>query len=119
MQTPVGAGGNMPIDTGFLRASLRVGVAPIALATMTNPGKGKVAYDESAYAVSLSRVQIGDIVSARYLANYARRMEMGFVGEDSAGREYNQKGYGFVRLAVQRWPSIVKRVCAELKSRAS
>lgn len=119
MQTPVGAGGNMPVDTGFLRASLRVGVGPLVLPMIAAAEKVNVTYDSASYSVSIASIKLGDIASARYIANYARRIEMGFQGEDASGRSYNQKGYGFVRLAVQRWPTIVRQTCAELKSRNS
>lgn len=119
MQTPVGQGGNMPIDTGFLRASLRLGIGPLSIAMVSNAGKTSTSYDAGVYAVTISKIKLGEVASARYIANYARRIEMGFVGEDSLGRSYKQKGYGFVRLAVQRWPTIVRQVCAELKGRAT
>jgi hypothetical protein len=38
---------------------------------------------------------------------YARRLNYGFTGTDSLGRQYNQRGYFFVDLAAQRWQQIV------------
>lgn len=53
-----------------------------------------------------------------YLMNgaaYARRIEYGFVGEDSLGRVYNQQPRAMVRNAVARAPVIAEAVLARLK----
>ncbi len=53
-----------------------------------------------------------------YLMNgaaYARRIEYGFVGEDSLGRVYNQQPRAMVRNAVARAPIIAEAVLARLK----
>lgn len=115
MQKPVGAGGNMPVVTGFLRASLRVTLGRSDYQTIAAKGMTSVKYDESVITAVLINATIGDVISVRYLANYAWRIEEGFVGIDAAGRNYNQPGRGFVKLAAQRWPTIVRQVSAEAK----
>lgn len=112
-----GDGGNMPVDTGFLRASL--------ISTLNDPStevKFKedsvktYVWDEGQVQLIIAAAQIGDTIYAVYTANYARRMEYGFQGQDSLGREYNQEGYGFVRLAAQGWQGIVEEVVRRAQS---
>ena len=50
-------------------------------------------------------------------ANYARRQNFGFTGEDALGRTYNQSGLGFLEAAVAKWPSIVKDAAAHVMSK--
>lgn len=105
-QKPVGAGGNMPVDTGFLRASLQATInAPVAAVTFRTEGQQ---YDAASVALVIAGAQLGDTIYGVYTANYARYVEYG-----SRGRA----GRGFVRLAAQQWPQIVSQVVAEAKSR--
>jgi hypothetical protein len=76
------------------------------------------AWDASEVKLTLSGADFGDTVIAAYTAKYARRIEYGFTGTDSAGRSYSQRGTRFVALAAQQWQRIVNEVCAEAKSRA-
>lgn len=111
MQTPVSAGGNMPVDTGFLRASLQVAInaapAPVA---RPNPGGGLHAYSDGSVAATIGGAEIGDLITASYGAAYARAIEYG-----SEGRAPR----AFVRSAAQKWPSIVAAVASELKGRVA
>jgi hypothetical protein len=111
MQVPVGAGGNMPVDTGFLRASL--------LATLNSPAEAirfkpenveAFAYADQQVALVIAAARIGDTIYAVYTANYARFQEYGTEGR--AGR-------GFVRLAAQQWQQVVSEVAAEAQARAA
>jgi hypothetical protein len=117
MQKPVAAGGNMPVETGFLRASLRTTLNSPASGSIANPGN-PVQYDDGSVALAINGAELGDTIYAVYTAKYARRSEYGFVGEDSLGRTYNQVGRGFVRLAAQQWPQIVDQVANEAQSRS-
>lgn len=124
MQTAEGAGGRMPVDTGFLRASLQATIgAPAGGATgkplKRTKGQEGVIYhlDAGQVALVIAGAELGHTIYATYGAAYARRMEYGFVGQDSLGRTYNQAGKGFVRSAAQKWPQIVAAVSAELKTR--
>lgn len=103
-QKPIGAGGNMPVDTGFLRASLTT--------TLNSPASGykakarfepnaysaEVSGAEAQYTLTINRMKLGDTIYAVYLANYAWFQEYG---------TKFMAGKGFVRLAAQQWPRIV------------
>lgn len=109
MQTPVAAGGNMPVDTGFLRASLQITKdAPLPLGRAKPAEAGSYAYNPSAAALVLSGAEIGETIFASYTANYAAHVHYGRAGRP--GRQW-------VTLAAQRWPTIVAQVSAELQGR--
>lgn len=111
MQTPSGEGGNMPIDTGFLRNSVQATTdKPIPINPNANPVKpvghvrGDVIYPYRSGDISLTILgsKIGQIIYVTYTAAYARHQE-------------NRRG--FVRLAAQRWQAIVSEVTREARSR--
>lgn len=113
---PAGEGGNMPVDTGFLRASLRVTKdSPLGMTAASTTGVA-ITYSDAAAALVIGTAEIGDTLYASYTAKYAARINYGFAGTDSLGREYNQRGYQFVGLAAQKWPQIVSAVVARLTS---
>lgn len=112
-----GDGGHLPVDLGFLRASLIATLNAPATGVKVNNGDVHVSYSEGPTQLIILGAKLGDSIFAVYTAAYARRMEYGFVGNDSLGREYHQSGYGFVRLAVQQWPHIVQAVVAEAQKR--
>jgi hypothetical protein len=111
-QTPVGQGGNMPVKTGFLRASGQavIGEALPSLTTNPNPESGAFGYDASAVNLVISNATIRDTITFAYAANYAAAQEYGTHGH--AGRR-------FVALAAQQWPGIVAQVCREAEGRAN
>lgn len=89
-----------PVDTGYLRANwtaiVNVDVEPVA---------GRVPPAEQAIA----RLQVGDKIIILNPVEYARRIEFGFVGEDSRGRHYNQAGRGMVQQTLVEMPDIAER----------
>lgn len=101
MQTPVGSGGNMPVDTGFLRASLqaKIGAAPTGYMTKSSNEPGAYQLDSAQYTLTISKAKIGDTIYAVYLASYAWFQEYGSQGRD---------GRAFVRLAAVQWQAIVR-----------
>ncbi len=103
--TPEGRGGKMPVDTGFLRNS--------SVASKDGPGTP----DSSDPALVFAALQLGETVWAGWTAAYAMRMEHGFSGKDSLGRQYEQAGKGFMRAAAQNWDFIVNEVTAKVKAR--
>lgn len=108
-QTPKGKGGNMPIRDGFLRNSGTAALNSVPSGPSRAPdGYKNVDWDASPMAVVVASAKIGDRIVFGWTAAYARRMEYGFSGKDSLGRTYNQTGNGFMRLAAQRWPEIVR-----------
>jgi len=109
MRIPVGGGGNMPVDTGFLRASL-LGTINVPTAVVTyNPGT-RPAPDTAVaqFALVIAQAELGDTIYGTFTANYAMIQEYG-----SAGRT----GRGFVRKAAQKWQMIVDEVVNEAKAR--
>lgn len=102
---PEAQGGKMPVDTGFL---INSGVA----STSGMPGSAG-----RPLSIVLLEVALGDNVFVGWTAAYALRMEYGFMGEDSLGREYSQQGKGFLRTAVQQWTNIVNDVTIEARKK--
>jgi len=96
-----------PVDTGFLSTSWQPSIGqPLA-----GEGNGGTSMQVSAIAAS---VVAGDIYWMTNNAAYARRIEYGFVGTDSLGRTYNQKGRFFVRKNIRRARYIVEKLVGEL-----
>lgn len=97
---PREAGGNMPVVSGNLRRSLMA-------STSAMPLMRDGVFTEGDIKAVIVGAELGQTIYLGFQAGYARRMEYGFTGEDSLGRFYDWPGYGFVRLAAQRWPQIV------------
>ncbi|MDR6632344.1 hypothetical protein J2X72_001128 [Phyllobacterium sp. 1468] len=110
MQTPIGAGGRMRVDTGFLRASLMASTASMpAISSNKKPVDGqKYAYDEGSIEAVILGADVNDTLYIGYTAAYAGHREYGVNG---------QAPDAFVRSAVQRWDSIVEAKANELKRR--
>ena len=102
-------GGTLPKVTGNLARSL--------LAQINQSVTVSSATDFAGQDVGILAVQavLGDTVHFGYQAEYARRQNFGFVGEDSLGRTYNQAGNGFVERAVNMWPQIVDQAVREVR----
>lgn len=104
MQTPVAKGGNLPVDTGYLRASL-LG------STSSMPSMRESATQEAdAIVLAIAGLDLGQTFYAGYTANYARHQEYGIRGRD---------GRRFVGLAADRWQTTVAEVVRDLRSRAN
>ena len=114
--TPVSKGGNLPLKDGFLRASFQVSLSTPILGFTEKKGKGPAPQRDSEIELSLGGLGIGDDIYGVFSAAYAMRMEYGFVGQDALGRNYNQSGYGFVRLAAQKWQTFVDEATTEAKA---
>lgn len=97
-----GAGGKMPVDTGFLRASMAVSFDGMPVGPGRNAGGNAVAYDDSQITLKLAGVKLGKMIYAGWTAEYAIYME---------------ERYGFSRSATQNWQPIVTQVIAEAKTR--
>lgn len=92
-QTPRAKGGNMPVDTSFLRNSGQAALNDIP-AGDANPN------NMTAVPLVISRAQIGDRVVFGWTANYAQYMEA---------------RYAFMRLAAQNWAQHVKNANRKVK----
>lgn len=102
-QTPRGSGGNLPVDTGFLRNSGTASLNTMPSGQSIKPDNyagGSWSPDEMLLVIN--QAQLGDRIIFGYLANYAPFMEARF---------------GWVRLAAQNWPQIVQRNAKRLEKR--
>lgn len=107
MQQPVAEGGNMPVETGFLRASMQVSLSGVRPMSQENPGSAKHQYNPDAAVLIISGAKLGDTIFASYSAKYAAHQNYGT--ENFAGRH-------FVGLAAQRWQQIVSANVQRVKS---
>lgn len=97
--------GRMPVDTGFLRASLQAAInSPATGMEFREPLSKDIKYDPSPVALVIAGAKLGDAIFATYAASYAPQMEY---------------RYGFVRLAAQNWQKIVNRRAAIVKKRVT
>lgn len=106
MQTPVASGGNLRVDTRFLRSSLKVNLTgPVAIDT-ANPYKTPNSapdWDDAGLKAAVASFGIGDTLYATYAAEYAAIV-------------HYKTGPQWVTLAAQNWQNIVNRNVAALKS---
>lgn len=108
MGTPVSRGGNLRVDTGFLRASMTAVVGqempagPSINPLRSKDGKGDPFGDPNVVHLIIGEATAGDIVSIGFTANYA---------------QYREPQDGFVLTAAQRWPMYVDKAVAEAKRR--
>ena len=104
-QKPRAKGGNLPVDTGFLRNSMVSGL------NGSTSLKGPVNV-----SLTIGRAVLGDTISVGWTAEYARRIEYGFQGEDKAGRTFNQEGARFVGQAASQWQQFVNNNAARARA---
>lgn len=87
--------GRMPVDRGFLRASLQAALNSLPVHSMVfRPPTGNAVYDPSPVALVIASAKGGDTIFATYGMEYAPAME---------------EKYAFVRLTAQNWQAIVNR----------
>lgn len=114
-QTPRGKGGNLRVDTGFLRASLMFAAGDANFTLRENPKpdapKGSLdSYNPGQLTLILAGTPLGKPIVAVWTANYARPREYGARG---------QAGDRWVGLAAQQWLRIVDEVSREAQARNS
>ena len=97
-QKTVANGGNMPVDTGFLRNSL---------ATSLNGGAPDDGPDS--YTLQIARMKAGDALLGAWTAEYAVPVHYGSRGRP--GRFWRD-------LAAMGWQAIVRANAAKLRARA-
>ncbi len=102
-----------PVRDGWLRGSWysTLGGTPKGPMTQVNP------------LIRLNRVarrlKAGQNYVMGNVAPYARRLEHGFVGRDSLGRNYEQQGRHFVRLTLMEAPAIASATARRLARRTT
>ena len=92
--------GKIPVDTRSLLQSLELGY------------NGAYAPTQGSVTLSAAQFSLGDTINARWTAEYALRIELGFSGTDALGRVYNQAGRHFVGKNAARWSEFVARNAA-------
>jgi hypothetical protein len=119
MNTPRGQGGNLPVDTGYLWHSLQASNSEMPkINPEAQPAKAaSYAYSSGPIELVINGTELGQAIYLGYTAAYAARINYGFTGQDSLGRNYSQRGAMFVELAAQKWQSIVTQVEGELAAR--
>lgn len=100
---PRSMGGRIPIVTGNLRRSLLASTAG-----MPSVGAPDQRYSGSSVGLVTAGLKADQDVWLGFQANYALRVNYGFVGQDRLGRSYNQEGAHFLEAAVAAWPTIVE-----------
>lgn len=109
-QRPVALGGNMPIKTNFLRASIRATKDGSLPALRSKPdGDAKHTYDPGQLTLVLIGAKLSDKITLAWTANYAAAVNYG-----SGGRPARM----FVGLAAQQWPRTVAEAAHAVKARA-
>lgn len=105
-----GLGGNLPVDTGYLRASIQASKTappPINPASSGNAGQ-KYAFNSGPINLVINGAKLGETVFICATANYAAHVNYGTSKQPAAL---------FVEQAAQRWPQIVAQVQTELKGK--
>jgi hypothetical protein len=103
-----GHGGSMPVDTGFLRASMVASNSgPQPMRADARPQDGQSYTPTGEVTLIINGTQLGQRLWLTFIAAYARRVNYGFNGTDSLGRKYNQRGYFFVQKSAQKWQRFV------------
>lgn len=97
-----------PVKTGLLRASWTVVKGQAALGI-----EGARADDSLAV---IAQLHGGDVFAIVNPVVYARRVNYGFVGQDSLGRTYDQKGVHMIEQLQTEMPQIVEKAIARVDS---
>lgn len=108
-QLPVGKGGRMRVDTGFLRASGQMSLNGLPSGPVRGDADATpMQYDDGSkvtpIALVLARASLGTDIYFGWTANYARARE----SKD-----------GFLRLAAQKWPDFVAEATRTAKRRSA
>ena len=104
MQRTVARGGNMPVDTGYLRNSLLGSTSSVP--TMRENATGEA----DQVVLTIARLQLGQTFYAGWTANYARHVHYGTNGRP--GRLWRD-------LAAQQWHSIVQQSARDIERRVT
>ena len=97
----------VPVDTGFLRASLMASTTVMPALSLDNPG-GAHSVDVGTIELVIVGADLGDTIYLGYTANYAAYVHYGARG--NAPRPW-------VTMVAQRWVAIVEMKATEVKQR--
>ena len=108
MQTPQAKGGNMPVDTGFLRNSLVTEIEGGSV--VARPGTDAEGGDGDSYVLGIAGAEFGRDIQFGYTAVYARAQEYGTYAPAGTPKAFvsnaARKWRGYVRQAANRARSI-------------
>ena len=97
----------VPVDTGFLRASLRASTSAMPVLSLKNPG-GSFSVDPGEITLVIAGAEDGDTIYLGYTANYGAHVHYGANG---------RPGRPWVDMVAQRWASIVTDKSEEVRKR--
>lgn len=97
----------VPVDTGFMRASLMASTSAMPQLTRANPGVA-VPSDLGDILLVINGAELGDTIYLGYTANYAAYVHYGARGRPPRP---------WVTMVAQRWVMIVEAKAAEVKQR--
>jgi len=100
-----------PLVTGNLRRSLMSSTV-----SMPTTRDGEFAEISGQTEFTIAGLEIGDTFYLGFQAKYARRVNYGFTGADSLGRNYNQSGQFFVEATAAKWQSFVNAAVARVNA---
>ncbi|MEJ0047087.1 MAG: hypothetical protein WDN04_13930 [Rhodospirillales bacterium] len=96
-----------PVRTGYLRSNWTA-----VLAGDSIPIAGQASPPE----VAIAQLHYGQGVLIVNPVVYARRVEFGFVGEDSLGRHYDQEGRGMLQQTLSELPQIARHAAERVQA---
>jgi hypothetical protein len=96
--------------TGFETGKIPVGLTSDLVNSLTVDGKTGA----DAYVLALADMKLGDVMEFAWVVPYAARIEYGFVGTDSKGREYEQAGRFFVGENAAKFQQFVEARAKEV-----
>ena len=96
--------------------SFEVGKIPVGLtADLVNSLTVEGNRGADAYVVAISGMEMGDVLTFEWTVDYAARIEFGFTGTDSLGRNYDVPGRFFVGANAAKFPQFVDARAAEVR----
>jgi hypothetical protein len=102
---------NVPVDTGFARASVRASLDDMPTIDPGSKGAEGQGYqfDPTSISAEITNLELGQTIHVGWTASYINALEYG---------HSKQAPQGFVRLGCAQWPQIVAEVTAEAKALA-
>lgn len=95
--------------------SFEVGKIPVAEDDLINSLTTDGVEGADSYVAAIAGFEIGDVMSFAWTMEYAYRIELGFTGTDSLGREYDVPGRHFVGTNAARFQEFVENRVAEVR----
>lgn len=103
VQTPVGKGGRMRVDTGFLRASGQMSLTGLPSGPVRGDPDKKYTWNKATAVADFANFALGSTIYFGWTANYAK---------------YREAYDGFLITGIQNWQTIVNNVVAQIVARS-